>query len=317
MLKKFIRDNKIHKSIVFTGPFDYIFLCKPGYLFGPIAMVLVGMYLANFSNADLNLGLTSINVKTSLFIFGVSLIFCCIFIKNEILSVEESSNFRFNFIEKNIIGDRIDIKTAELMHNTLLGLGFGFILGTSWVNLFIIAAIYFTWLYSSNCSGDLLKSLGLFSLISFFLIISGWLYADGSFNSYLKLMLFFLLAIPYLCLFLATIILINFDYSKTNSSIGTALIMIGFLIAYYNNDPVGTTTLSVSFPFYLFLFLRGAERDLIRAIRYPIFLLNFFLFTIYPLLMIPMTIIYYISKYYYWHRFDIHFPALAINNDYD
>ena len=93
--------------------------------------------------------------------------------------------------------------------------------------------------------------------------------------------------------------------------------MMGFLIAYYNNDPVGSTVLAVSFPFYLFLLFRGAERDLIRAIRYPIFLLNFFLFTIYPLLMIPLTIIFYLSKYYYWHRFDIHFPALAINDDYN
>jgi len=317
MLKKFIRDHKIHKDIVLSSPFDYIFLCKPSYLFGPIAMILVGMYLANFANADLQLGITSVNIKTSLFLFGISLVICCIFIKDKILSVQEGSDSRFSFIEKNLIGDRIDIKIAELIHNTLLGLGFGFIIGTSWINLFIIAAIYFSWLYSSNCSGDLLKTLGLFTLISFFLVISGWLYTDSSFNSYLKFILFFLLAIPYVCLFLATIILINFDSNKSNSFIGVAFIMIGFLIAYYNNDPVGTTTLSVSFPFYLFLFLRGAERDLIRAIRYPIFLLNFFLFTIYPLLMIPLTIIFYLSKYYYWHRFDIHFPALAINNDYD
>ena len=317
MFKKFIRDHKIHKGIVLSSPFDYIFLCKPSYLFGPIAMVLVGMYLANFANAELQLGITSVNIKTSLFVFGISLVICCIFIKDKILSIQESSDSRFSFVERNLIGERIDIKAAELIHNTLLGLGFGFIIGTSWINLFIIAAIYFSWLYSSNCSGNLLKSLGLFTLISFFLIISGWLYTDSSFNSYLKFMLFFLLAIPYVCLFLSTIILINFDSNKSNSFIGSVLIMIGFLIAYYNNDPVGATTLSVSFPFYLFLFLRGAERDLIRAIRYPIFLLNFFLFTIYPLLMIPLTIIFYLSKYYYWHRFDIHFPALAINNDYD
>ena len=82
MLKKFIRDHKIHKKIVLSSPFDYIFLCKPGYLFGPAAMILVGMYLANFANADLDLGLTSVNIKTSLFIFGVSLILCCIFNKN-------------------------------------------------------------------------------------------------------------------------------------------------------------------------------------------------------------------------------------------
>ena len=317
MFKKFIRDHKIHKDIVLSSSFDYVFLCNPSYLFGPIAMLLVGMYLGSFANAQLQLGITSVNIKTSFFVFGISLVICCIFIKDKILSIQEGSASRFSFVEKSLVGDRIEVKTANLIHNVLLGIGFLLVLGTSWINSFIIAAVYFSWLHSINFSGNLLKSLGLFTLISFFLILSGWLYIDSLFNSYLTFMLFFLLAIPYVCLFLATIILISFDFNKSNSFIGMFLVTIGFLIAYYNNDPVGATVLSVSFPFYLFLFLRGAERDLIRAIRYPIFLLNFFLFTIYPLLMIPMTIIYYISKYYYWHRFDIHFPALAINNDYD
>ncbi len=317
MLKKFIRDHKIHKDIVSFSLFDYFFFCKPAYLFGPIAMVLVGMYLANFANGELILGLSVINIKTFLFILGLSLVFCCIFIKNEILSLNENIESRFSFIEKNLIGDKINIKTAEIIHNTLLGLSFGFVMGTSWINIFNIAAIYFSWVYLSNCSNDIYKTIALFMLISFSLLFSGWLYVDNSLSNYLKFILFILLSLPYMCLFLTTMILINFDYNKLNSFIGAALIMIGFLIAYYNNDPVGTTTLSVSFPFYLFLFLRGAERDLIRAIRYPIFLLNFFLFTIYPFLMIPTMIIFYISKYYYWHRFDIHFPALAINDDYN
>lgn len=117
--------------------------------------------------------------------------------------------------------------------------------------------------------------------------------------------------------FSAIIILIDLPQNRFNSSISTLLIIAGFFISYYNNDPLGTASLSVSFPFYLFLVLRGMERDLIRAIRYPMFLLIFFIFTIYPLLMIPMVIIYYLSKYYYWHRFDIHFPAVAINDDYN
>ena len=317
MIKKFIRDHKVHKDIVAFSFFDYIFFCKPAYLFGPIAMVLVGMYLANFANGELVLGVSAINIKTLLFTLGLSLIFCCIFIKNEILSLSENVESRFGFIEKSIIGDKISIKIAEVIHNVLLGLGFGFIVGTSWINIFIVAAIYFSWLYVSSCPDDFYKSIVLFSLIAFCLLLSGWLYADNLFSNYLKLILFMLLSIPYVFLFSSTIILIQFSINKTNSFIATLLIMIGFIIAYYNNDPVGATTLSVSLPFYFFLLFRGAERDLIRAVRYPIFLLNFFLFTVYPLLMIPLTIIFYLSKYYYWHRFNIHFPALAINDDYN
>ena len=317
MLKKFIRDHQIHKSVVSSFPFDHIFFCKPIYIFGPIAMLLVGMYLANFANGELVLGLTSVNIKTSLFALGISLICCSVFIKNEILSINENSNFRFKFIETSLVGDKINIKTAELMHNILLGIGFLLVLATSWINLFFIALIYFSCLYVSKSPENLYNNLGLLSLIAFFFILSGWLYADNLLGNYLKLILFFLLSFPYICLFVTTAMLINFGSSKFNATISVVLIAIGFLIAYYNNDPVGATTLSVCFPFYLFLFFRGSERDLVRAIRYPIFLLNFFLFTIYPLVMIPMTIIYYLSKYYYWHRFNIHFPALAINDDYN
>ena len=120
MLKKFIRDHKIHKDIVSFSLFDYLFFCKPTYLFGPIAMGLVGMYLASFANGELVLGISVINIKTFLFIFGLSLVFCCIFIKNELLSLNENFESRFSFIEKNLIGDKINVKTAEIIHNTLL-----------------------------------------------------------------------------------------------------------------------------------------------------------------------------------------------------
>ena len=182
MIKKFIRDHKVHKRVVSSSFFDYIFLCKPSYLFGPIAMIISGMYLADFANANLVLGLSAININTSLFILGLSLAICCIFIKNEISSLNDNLEFRFSFIEKNIIGDKINIKTAEIIHNTLLGLSFGFVIGTSWINIFIIAVIYFSWVYLPDCSNDIYKTMGLFTLISFCLLLSGWVYVDNLLN---------------------------------------------------------------------------------------------------------------------------------------
>ena len=110
MIKKFIRDHKIHKDIVSLSFFDYIFLYKPIYLLGPISMILVGMYLANFANGEIKLGLISFNTNTSWFIFGTSLILSCIFIKCEILNITKDLNHRFNFIEENIIEKKIDIE---------------------------------------------------------------------------------------------------------------------------------------------------------------------------------------------------------------
>ena len=314
MFKKFIRDHKVHKDIVSISLFDYIFLYKPIYVLSPIAMVLVGMYLSSFANGNMHLGITSWNLSTSMFMLGIGLIISCVFIKNEILSSDSIS--RFKFIEENIVGEKIDPNIAQRIHDFSLGLGFLLIALTSWINIFIIASMYFSWIYIINESLDMLKSIMMFVLISTLLILSGWFYSSGLFIFPMQVILFLILSLPYIFLFIATILLIDFDSNKMSSVLSLILITLGFLIAYYNNDPLGSTSLSVSFPFYLFLVLRNAERDLIRAIRYPIFLLIFFLFTIYPLSMIPMVIIYYFSKYYYWHRFDKHFPALAINDDY-
>ena len=30
--------------------------------------------------------------------------------------------------------------------------------------------------------------------------------------------------------------------------------------------------------------------------------------------MIPVVIVYYCSKYYYWHRFDIHYPTFLVDS---
>jgi len=313
MLKKFVRDNKIHKKITSFVFFDYMFIYRPIYLLGPISMVLVGMYLENFIHQPLVLGL-SIDMYTGLFVFGVSLLISCIFIKNEIISIQEGSNCRFHFSDKNIIGDRIQVDVAQLIHNCSLALSCLLILISSWMSIFLAGCIYFLWTSSfTQLNGYL--NLCFNAVIAFLLMSLGNMYINAySFTSYAQ---FLLLSIPYILLFLSMIILIEFPRNKMNSIIATTFILLGFFISYYNSDPLGCALLSVSFPFYVFCSLRGMERDLIRAIRYPIFLLIFFMFTIYPLLTIPMTIIYYLSKYYYWHQFDMHFPALAINDDYN
>ena len=70
MFKKFIRDHKVHKNIVSFPIFDYLFIYKPIYLLGPIALILVGMYLAIFSTGNTPIGILSTNLQSSLFVMG-------------------------------------------------------------------------------------------------------------------------------------------------------------------------------------------------------------------------------------------------------
>tara|TARA_Y100001970_G_C14208469_1_gene845448 strand:+ start:686 stop:1621 length:936 start_codon:yes stop_codon:yes gene_type:complete len=311
MIKKFIRDHKVHKSIVSASIFDYMFLYKPIYLAGPVAMILSGMYLAAFSSNNIPIGVSSINLNTALFVKGVLMIISCIFIKNQIDESSGNFNIQFNFIGCSPIGNTIDVNAANIIHNVTLGLGFLLVAITNWITMLPMAIVYFVWTSSFFESIDLLFRICIHAFVALLLLLSGYLYSS------LSLLLFLSLSIPYILSFTSIIVLIIYYYEKKINIISLGLIIAAFFISYINNDPLATTAISVSIPFHLFLIIRGFERDLVRAVRYPIFLLNFFIFTIYPLSIVPMVIVFYISKYYYWHKFNIHFPALAINDDYN
>ena len=93
------------------------------------------------------------------------------------------------------------------------------------------------------------------------------------------------------------------------------LIMIAFTFGLINEDPLASTATIVSLPFFLFMTVRRLDKDILRAIRYPIFILNFFALTVYPWLFFPLCIIFYLSKYYYWHRFELHYPTFLVEYD--
>ena len=91
--------------------------------------------------------------------------------------------------------------------------------------------------------------------------------------------------------------------------------LLVFIFSIYSNDPLLSILSICCLPFLLYALFRNLNKDLVRAIRYPIFICNFFIFTIYPYISIPVILVFYISKYYYWHRFDIHFPTFLVEHD--
>ena len=102
---------------------------------------------------------------------------------------------------------------------------------------------------------------------------------------------------------------------RTTTIIATLIVIVAFYLSYKNSDPIASTASLSSIPFFVFALFRNLDKDILRAIRYPIFLLNFFVFAVYPWLFVSVFIIYYISKYYYWHRFDLHYPTFLVEND--
>ena len=93
------------------------------------------------------------------------------------------------------------------------------------------------------------------------------------------------------------------------------LVVLAFIISLYLSDPLASIATICSIPFFIYAVIRSEDKDILRAIRYPIFILNFFTVTIYPYLFIICGFIFYLSKYYYWHRFDLHYPTFLVSND--
>ena len=91
------------------------------------------------------------------------------------------------------------------------------------------------------------------------------------------------------------------------------LCVISCLLGISLNDPISSTASLTIIPFLMMTFLRNYEVDLFRAVRYSI--LAMFLFSVYPQFIWVSIILYFISKYYYWHRFDFHYPKLVLEND--
>ena len=54
------------------------------------------------------------------------------------------------------------------------------------------------------------------------------------------------------------------------------LICFAFVVSIYHEDPIASTATLVSLPFFVMTVLRRKKKDVLRAIRYPIFILNFF-----------------------------------------
>jgi len=103
--------------------------------------------------------------------------------------------------------------------------------------------------------------------------------------------------------------------SKVTSFFSFVLIGAGTVVGFFNQDPVSSTAGLISLPFYLYAIIRHLNKDIIRAIRYPIFLLNFFICIVYPMASLFMIFNYYLCKYYYWHRFDLHYPTFLVDDD--
>ena len=94
MVKRFLRDNPIHKKIV--PFFDYFFLMRPTLYFGVWVMVVLGMAMAKMTMINHPLWISTYDYSTFFVFLGITLLCSSTFIINQIHPCEFIVNsFRF------------------------------------------------------------------------------------------------------------------------------------------------------------------------------------------------------------------------------
>ncbi len=191
----------------------------------------------------------------------------------------------------------------------------------SYLNLFFLKTI----IKNKNFIQNVIFSV----LVNFLLFVSGWIYIDMNFIPILEYTPIYFLAVLPLTLTYELVffeqaskhekkLTLNHGINRKNIFLLSILLLVSlFYITFtFVIDPIVSHYSLIILPFYIFGFLRAQPKDYIRSFIYPIMVINILLsWTLFPYLFLFVFIVFYISKYYYWHRFDMHFPKFTIEEN--
>ena len=343
MIKNFFKNHSSHKNIV--KYFDFLFLFNLPYFFILFMLFVWGMS-ASYYSKGIKEGyyfLLSFNIIDTLFFIALFLFLSFINFKLQVDNFvildwnnkdgKHKTNLNYLYVCPNFI----PFKKVEFFLSkkfiliTLVPIAIFYpylapILISYYMLIFLFnAQLLTTYSYSTF----ILRCI--FKLLCFYLIfLSGWVYLT-SFSD----LEFILKYIPFFCLTVLPIILINevffsdkFSDKETKNRLiiknnkkkiaflSLSMMIILFFISFNTGDPILTHFSIIVIPFLLYSFFRSKNRDFIRSYSYPIMIMNILLsWTLFPFLLIFQLIVYYLSKYYYWHRFDVHFPKFTIEEN--
>ena len=318
MLKNFLKNHPIHKNI--SVRLDPLFIFRPTIFFSVWLMICIGMYLPLFVIDSYPSFISGLSYKTISLFFGVSLLAALLSIHHQLSKTDN----------KYIIREKFSQDCIDKIKNILPLLSSLFLIYADYKTLIpgILILLIGLKMFKNSSYHNFIK-LGSIICLCVLMIFIGIIFSINIANlkiSALNIKLIMSIS-PYLLTFISIYIymetygntdfknnnLLN-DYSKKVTSIIVLFLMlIALAVSLIMKDPLSSTSVVVSFTFFIYAFLRGEKKDFIRAFRYTLAIFNFFILTIYPLLFFPLILLFYISKYYYWHRFNIHYPTFLVD----
>ena len=314
MIKNFFKNHPIHKKIVIY--FDLFNLLAPLNYFLIWSMLSVGMYLGLFILDQSPQFIINHHYKVFFLFFGISTIMSSYYIDQQLVQSNKRSSINF-------IKEKYSINFIQKFNKYLIISGIVLLFFSSWINflLGIILFIFNKFLLKNHFNDNFILRLIHQLLVGFIISTSGLIYVLHGHQMFPMMLVYLKLIMPYLFLYIGVFIILNLkefnDYktSKLLCLISSLLIIFGILLSIQFNEPLASISLIVSLPFFLYSLIRGLNKDYQRVYTYPLAILNFFCMTIFPYLFVLSFIVFYLTKYYNWHRFNFHFPTFLVEND--
>lgn len=95
------------------------------------------------------------------------------------------------------------------------------------------------------------------------------------------------------------------------STMATLLILWAAYLGYHNGDPVIPTTAVLMLPFLIVTMIYRRRIDNARAVRYALLIFIIFVSARYPLLIAPISVLFYSSRFYYNKKSGFIFPSFS------
>ena len=340
MIKSFFKNHKMHKVI--SSKLDWLFVFNLPKFLVLAAIFSWGMASAYFQvdTSYFSYFSTNFNYADIIVYLGLFLLLGGLNIQNELDKlkyaydltkldyVRDDNNLNYPILASYMLneGKMKKLSIVSIFLGVLIiGVSSISIIPTillySYVNLFFYRIV----IKNKNFIQNVIFSI----FTNFLLFISGWIYNVISFSLILNYIPIYLLAVLPVILSYELVffeqaskhkktLTLQKGINRKNIFLLSIFMLIGLFYLTYNFkiDPVVSHYALIILPFYIYGLFRGLPKDSIRSFIYPIMVINILLsWTLFPYLFLFVFIVFYISKYYYWHRFDMHFPKFVIDEN--
>ncbi len=308
--------------------FDYIFVLRPTLFFPIWTMYLLGVIIAtNYENNSISF---LPNFKLIYFLMLFTMLMGALFIMNQLVDVKTDKINKKLFL---IADDHISYNFAKWEMIILLII---FFIGSLCNMLFLFCGLlqllFWGILYDYepfNWKGKPLLGILSNMMGGLLSMLMGWSIIHSFQEFSVQILLNFL---PYLLGFAAVYLLTTIpdekgdelDNKKTmvvehgikiTQLFALILMIMTFFVGIINMDLKIIIPSGMAISLFAFAYYKGTVKETLRAIRFGVLFLSMVVVVFHVWYLGLVTIIFFLSRWYYKNRFDLNYPTFSVKND--